>query len=397
MKVLVINCGSSSLKYQLFNMDTEGVLAKGIVERIGIDGSRLKHSPNGDDEIVMNEDVKDHKDAFKLVAKALTDNGHGVISSLEEIDAVGHRVVHGAEEFSGSVVIDDKVMNALDRCSNLAPLHNPPNIYGVEAAKEAMPGVPQTGVFDTAFHQSMPKRAYLYGLPYEHYEKHGVRRYGFHGTSHKFVAQRASDLLGKPLEETKIITCHLGNGASIAAVDKGESVDTSMGLTPLEGLVMGTRSGSFDPAIIKYLMEKENISIDEVDKILNKQSGVLGLSGISNDFRDLEKAAEEGNERAQIALDVFIYNVVKYVGAYMAAMNGADAIVFTAGLGENSASMRQAITDHLGYAGVEIDDEKNQIRGEEIDISTDKATCRTLVIPTNEELMIAREAKSLIS
>ncbi|OWZ84901.1 acetate/propionate family kinase [Natranaerobius trueperi] len=395
MKILVINCGSSSLKYQAFNMENEDVLAKGVVERIGIEGSKLKHEPHNGDETEIEKDVSDHKEAFKLVVDALTNEQHGVLSSLEEIDAVGHRVVHGGEEFSESVVINDEVMSALDRCISLAPLHNPPNIYGIEAAKENVPGVTQVAVFDTAFHQSMPKKSYLYGLPYEYYEKHSIRRYGFHGTSHKYVANRAAEMLGKPLNELKLITCHLGNGASVAAIDKGESVDTSMGLTPLEGLVMGTRSGSLDPAIIKYLMDKEDLTIEEVDTILNKKSGVLGLSEVSNDFRDIEKATEDGNEKAKTALDVFYYNVRKYVGSYLATLNGADAVIFTAGLGENSPGVREAVTEDMSYAGIELDKEKNQVRGKETDVSKDNASCKVLVIPTNEELMIARETKAL--
>ncbi|ACB85869.1 acetate/propionate family kinase [Natranaerobius thermophilus] len=396
MKILVINCGSSSLKYQVFNMENEDVLAKGAIERIGIEGSFLKHEPAGGEEVKIEKDVTDHKAAFKMVVDAITDEGHGVLKDLKEIEAVGHRVVHGGEEFSGSVIIDDDVMNALESCINLAPLHNPPNIYGIEASKANMPGVPQVGVFDTAFHQTMPKKAYLYGIPYEYYEKHSVRRYGFHGTSHKYVASRAADMLGKPLEDLKLITCHLGNGASVAAINKGESVDTSMGLTPLEGLVMGTRSGSMDPSIIKFLMDKEGLSIDEVDNILNKKSGVLGLSGLSNDFRDLEEAAAEGNERAENTLEVFYYTVSKYIGSYLAALNGADAIIFTAGLGENSPSVREAVTENLSYAGIKVDKDKNQVRGKETDISTDDASTRVLVVPTNEELMIAREAKGLL-
>ncbi len=397
MKILVINCGSSSLKYQVFNMDTEDVLAKGAVERIGIEGSFLKHEPQGGDKKVIEKEVTDHKAAFNMVINAITDAEHGVLKDLKEIEAVGHRVVHGGEEFSSSVKIDDEVMGALERCISLAPLHNPPNIYGIQASQDSMPGVPQVGVFDTAFHQTMPKKSYLYGIPYEYYEKYSIRRYGFHGTSHKYVAGRAAEMLGKPLEELKLITCHLGNGASVAAIDKGKSIDTSMGLTPLEGLVMGTRSGIIDPSIIKFLMDKEGLTIDEVDNILNKKSGVLGLSELSNDFRDLEEAAEEGNEQAQATLDVFYYTVSKYVGAYLASLNGADAVIFTAGLGENSPGVREAVTENLSFAGIKVDKEKNQVRGEETDISTDDADCRVLVVPTNEELMIARETKGLLA
>ncbi len=396
MKILVINCGSSSLKYQVFNMKTEGVLAKGQVERIGIGESRIKHKPHHADEVVIEEEVDDHSDAFNLVIKTLTDNDHGVVENLKEIEAVGHRVVHGGEKFSGSVMINEEVMNALKECSNLAPLHNPPNIHGINASKENMPGVPQVGVFDTAFHQSMPAKAYLYGIPYRYYENHGIRRYGFHGTSHKYVAHRAAKMLERPLEDLKIITCHLGNGASLAAVKNGVSVDTSMGLTPLEGLVMGTRSGSLDPSIVKFIMDKEEVTIEEVDNLLNKRSGMLGLSGISNDLRDIEDKAAEGNERAQLALEVFYYTISKYIGAYLATLNGADAIVFTAGVGENSPQVRETTLANLDFAGVKVDKEKNQVRGKEVDVSAEDSCCSVLVIPTNEELMIAREAQALL-
>ena len=396
MKVLVINCGSSSLKYQLIDMETESVLAKGLCERIGIEGSRLKHEPTGKDKVVIEENMADHNDAVKMVLDALVDPNHGVISSMDEINAIGHRVVHGGEEFSGSVIIDDAVMNALVKCSDLAPLHNPANIIGIKACEKIMPGVPQCGVFDTAFHQTVPKKAYLYALPYEYYEKYGVRRYGFHGTSHRFVSSEAAKMMGKPIEETKIITCHLGNGGSIAAVEHGKSVDTTMGFTPLEGLIMGTRCGDIDPSIVTFLENKEGLSAKEVDEIMNKKSGVLGISGVSSDFRDVEAAAAEGNERAQVALDAFAYKVAKSIGSYAAAMNGVDAIVFTAGLGENSGSTRQEICDYLGYLGVKLDAEANSKRGKAMEISTADSKVKVFVIPTNEELVIARDTKELL-
>ena len=388
MKALVINCGSSSLKYQLFDMTDESVLAKGLVERIGLPGSILIHRP-GEEKIEIKEEIENHAKAISLVLAALTDKNHGVVKSLEEINCVGHRVVHGGEAFSGSVAITPAVMEALKANIELAPLHNPPNIMGIDACTELMPGVPQVGVFDTAFHQTMPAEAYIYALPYEYYEKYKVRRYGFHGTSHRFVTQRALAMLGNP--DAKIITCHLGNGASLAAVKGGKCIDTSMGLTPLEGLAMGTRSGDIDPAIIEFIMNKENLTIAQMSNVLNKKSGVLGISGVSSDFRDIESAAEEGNQRAQLALDRFAYVVQKYIGSYVAAMDGVDAIVFTAGLGENSASMRKKICSGLKFLGIEIDDAKNKIRGEEIEISTPGSKTKVLVIPTNEELMIARD------
>lgn len=395
MKVLVINAGSSSLKYQLIDMDSSEVMAKGLCERIGIDGSMLTHTVNGE-KIKMPTEMKNHAQAIKAVIAALLDQTHGVISSMSEISAVGHRVVHGGEEFSGSEVITEAVKKALEACIDLAPLHNPPNLTGIEACEEAMPGVPQVAVFDTAFHQTMPPKAYLYAIPYEYYEKYKIRRYGFHGTSHKYVAGRAAAMLGKPLEELKIITCHLGNGSSICAIDHGKSVDTSMGFTPLAGLLMGTRTGDIDPAIVPFIMDKENKTIKEVNNIMNKESGVLGISGVSSDFRDVENAANQGNQRAQIALDMFEYDVKKYIGQYAAAMNGVDAIVFTAGVGENNCIMRSNITKGLSFMGVAIDEDKNNVRGEEVDISASGAAVKTLVIPTNEELMIALETKALV-
>lgn len=393
MKVLVVNCGSSSLKYQLFNMDDESVLAKGLVERIGLEGSVLNHQPTGKEKVSLTADIKNHTIAIKMVIEALTDKAHGVVASIEEIDAIGHRVVHGAEKFSDSVLITPAVMAALEEFVELAPLHNPPNISGINACSEIMPNVPQVGVFDTAFHQTMPKYAFLYGLPYEAYEKYGVRRYGFHGTSHKFVSQRAAELMGQHMSNLRIITCHLGNGASIAAVKNGKSIDTSMGFTPLEGLVMGTRCGDIDPAISPFLMKKLNMTPEQVDTYLNKKSGVLGLSGVSSDFRDLEEASAKGNERAQLAIDVFAYTVRKYIGSYAAAMGGVDVIVFTAGLGENSASMRDYICNGLEFLGTRIDPVRNSVRGKEQEISAEGAKVKIYLIPTNEELVIARDTK----
>ena len=396
MNVLVINCGSSSLKYQLIETDSEKVLAKGLCERIGIDGSMLTHQPGDADKIKKEIDMPNHTVAVKLVIDALTDKEHGVIKDLKEIDAVGHRMVHGGEEFAGSVVITEEVLSAVESCNDLAPLHNPANIIGVRSCQEIMPGVPMVGVFDTAFHQTMPKKAYLYGIPYEYYEKYKVRRYGFHGTSHDFVSKRTAEFLGKDRKDMKIIVCHLGNGASISAVKNGECVDTSMGLTPLEGLIMGTRSGDLDPAILEFICKKENISIEEMNTILNKKSGVLGLSGgISSDFRDLGNAADEGNEQAKVTLETYAYKVAKYVGSYAAAMNGVDAITFTAGVGENNISAREEICEYLGYLGIKIDTDKNNVRGEERVISTDDSKVKVLIIPTNEELAIARETVRL--
>ena len=396
MNVLVINCGSSSLKYQLINSDTSEVLAKGLCERIGIDGSAITHQPAGKDKITKKVPMPDHNKAVELVLEALTDAENGVISSLDEIDAVGHRVVHGGESFSEAVIIDDDVKKAIEACNDLAPLHNPANLIGIEACKALMKDVPMVAVFDTAFHQTMPSKAYLYGIPYEYYEKYKVRRYGFHGTSHAFVSKRAAEFIGKDPKNFKVIVCHLGNGASISAVKNGECIDTSMGLTPLQGLIMGTRSGDIDPAIVEYICSKENISVEEVINILNKKSGVLGMSGISSDFRDLVAAKEEGNKRAEDTLDTYAYHVAKYIGSYVTAMNGVDAIVFTAGVGENNASVRKAISEYFGYLGIEIDDEKNALRGEEVVISTPESKVAMLVVPTNEELAIARETVELI-
>lgn len=394
MKILVLNCGSSSLKYQLINMDGEVVLAKGLCERIGIEGSKLKHEGNGKYETLSP--MKNHTDAIKLVIDALLDKDHGVISSVDEVNAVGHRVVHGGEYFSDSVVINEKVKEAITICNELAPLHNPPNLIGIDACEELLPGKPQVAVFDTAFHQTMPEKAFLYAIPYELYQKHKIRKYGFHGTSHKYVSAKVAELIGKPIEDLKIITCHLGNGASVCAIDGGKSVDTSMGFTPLEGLAMGTRSGDIDPAVISYLSNKENISVKEVENILNQKSGVLGISGISSDFRDIEDAEAAGNKRAAVALELFYYRVAKYIGEYAAAMNGVDAVVFTAGLGENSAEAREEISNYLGYLGGKIDKEQNKCRGKERKISTEDSTLQIYTIPTNEELVIARDTKNLL-
>ena len=394
MNVLVINCGSSSLKYQLLNMDTEELLVKGLCERIGIDGY-LKHSlPNKEHE--ANIPMPDHEAAVKVVMDALVDKDHGCLSSMQDIHAVGHRVVHGAEMFSDSVVVTAEVEKAIEDCCELAPLHNPPNLIGIRACKKIMPHVPQVAVFDTAFHANMPEKAFLYALPYEMYVSHKIRKYGFHGTSHKYVSMIAAEMLGRPFNQVKTITCHLGNGASVAAINGGVSVDTSMGLTPLEGLAMGTRSGDIDPAVIPFIMQKENISAHEVVDILNKKSGMLGVSCVSSDFRDIGTAEENGDKRAKAALDLFCYRVARYVGSYAAAMNGVDAVVFTAGVGENSSDIRTRICSYLEFFGVKLDQEKNKKRGQALDISTADAKVRVLVIPTNEELVIARDTKEAL-
>lgn len=395
MNVLVINCGSSSLKYQLINSDSEEVLAKGLCERIGIDGI-LTHQPAGKDKIKTEVAMPNHTVAVELVIKSLTDSENGVIKSLDEIGAVGHRVVHGGESFAESVVITDEVMKAIEDCNDLAPLHNPANLIGIRACQELMPSVPMVAVFDTAFHQTMPKKAYFYGLPHEYYEKYKVRRYGFHGTSHSYVSKRVAEILGKDYSELKTIVCHLGNGASISAVQGGKCVDTSMGLTPLEGLIMGTRSGDLDPAILEFIANKENLTLAEVTNVLNKKSGVLGLSGVSSDFRDLEAAANDGNQWAIDTLDTYYYRVAKYIGSYAAAMNGVDVIVFTAGVGENNPPGREQIISYLGYLGADVVPEKNNFRGEERVISSDNAKVTVMVVPTNEELAIARETVRLV-
>lgn len=396
MNVLVINCGSSSLKFQLINSESEQVLAKGLCERIGIDGS-LTYQPEGGEKVKSDKAMPTHTEAIQFVIDALTDADTGVVKSLDEIGAVGHRVVHGGEKFASSVVITDEVKAAIEECNDLAPLHNPANLIGINACQKLMPGTPMVAVFDTAFHQTMPEKAYMYGLPYEYYDKYKVRRYGFHGTSHSFVSKRAAELAGKPYDQVKTIVCHLGNGASICAVENGKSVDTSMGLTPLEGLVMGTRSGDIDPAILEFISKKEGLDIAGLMNMLNKKSGVFGLSNnLSSDFRDLEEGANSGNEQARVALEVFAYRVAKYVGSYAAAMNGVDVIAFTAGIGENSGTVRSAVAKYLGYLGIEINEEANGKRGEEITISTPDSKVLVMVIPTNEELAIARETVALV-
>ena len=398
MNVLVINAGSSSLKYQLLNPATGELLAKGLCERIGIDG-RFTYKPQLEGKEAVKEAevaMPTHSEAIKTVLDALVDAKNGVIASMKEIDAVGHRVVHGGEKFAASVIITDEVMKTIEECNPLAPLHNPANIIGIKACQELMPGVPMVAVFDTAFHQTMPPVAYTYALPYEYYEKDKVRRYGFHGTSHKYVSQRAADMLGKPISELKLISCHLGNGSSVTAIDGGKSVDTSMGFTPLAGLPMGTRSGDLDAGILEYLMNKYNMNITEMLTILNKKSGVQGVSGVSSDFRDLENAFADGNERAGLAVDLFNYGVKKLIGEYAAAMGGVDAIIFTAGVGENSASQRMAIASGLEFMGVKMDEDANKVRGEERVISAVDSKVKVLLIPTNEELMIAMDTASLV-
>lgn len=397
MKILVINCGSSSLKYQVLDMTNEELICKGLVEKIGIEGSVISHTKTGMEKFVLEVPMADHKDAIGHVIDALQDAEHGVVKNMSEIAAVGHRVAHGGEKFSKSVLIDDEVLKAIEDCIELAPLHNPANLIGIAACQELMPGVPMVATFDTAFHQTMAPESYLYALPYEYYEKYGVRRYGFHGTSHQYVAERAADMLNVALEDLKIITCHLGNGASVSAIKGGKCVSTSMGLTPLEGLVMGTRCGDIDPSIINYIAAKEGFDQKAVDNMMNKQSGMLGLSGVSSDFRDIEAAAESGNERAQLALKVFARKVKFYIGAYMAVLNGCDAIVFTAGVGENDMGMRDIICENMGNLGIKLDLVKNKVRGIEAIVSKDDSPVKVLLIPTNEELMIARDTLRLVS
>ncbi|AQM60772.1 MULTISPECIES: acetate/propionate family kinase [Clostridium] len=398
MKILVINCGSSSLKYQLINMENEEVLAQGLVERIGIEGSILTQKVEGRDKYIIEQPMKDHQDAIKLVLDALVDDTHGVIKSMDEISAVGHRVVHGGEKYSKSVLVDDEVMNYLEECVKLAPLHNPPNIIGINACKALMPNTPMAVVFDTAFHQTMPAKAFTYAIPYELYQKHGIRRYGFHGTSHKYVSRKVAEVMGKNIEDLKIITCHLGNGGSLTAVDGGKSVDTSMGFTPLEGIVMGTRSGNIDPAIITYLINELGYTSEEVNTMLNKKSGLLGISELSSDFRDIRDAAfDRKEERAILTKDVFFYSIKKQIGAYAAAMGGVDVIVFTAGIGENSIETREGVLEGLEFLGVKLDKEKNAIRADINEISTDDSRVKAYVIATNEELMIAKETLELIN
>ncbi len=397
MKILVINCGSSSLKYQLIDMEDESVIAKGLCERIGIDGSKLTHQPSGKDKYVVENPMPSHKVAIEMVMDALQDPEHGVIKSTDEISAIGHRVLHGGRVYSDSIVVDEDVKRVIRECFDLGPLHNPANLMGIEACEEAMPGKPNVAVWDTGFGMSMPEKAYMYAIPHEYYEKYSIRRYGFHGTSHKFVSGEAIKFGNLDPENAKVIVCHLGNGASVSASIGGKCVDTSMGLTPLEGLIMGTRSGDVDPAVIQYICNKENKDVNEVLNILNKKSGVLGMSGgVSSDFRDIETAKKEGNHLAEVALDAFIYRVAKYIGAYTAAMNGVDAIAFTAGVGENDKVGRKAICEYLGYLGVKIDDEANDVRGKYAVISAPDSKVKVMLIPTNEELAIARETKALI-
>lgn len=396
MKILVINCGSSSLKYQLIDMETEELMAKGLVERIGIEGSRIKHETIGKEKKTIETPMQDHKRALELVMESLTNEEYGAIKSLDEIDAVGHRVVHGGEDFAQSVIIDEKVLKGIEDNVEIAPLHNPPNIMGIKACQRLLPNVKQVAVFDTAFHQTMPAESYIYALPYEYYEKYKIRRFGFHGTSHKYITNRAAEMLGKDVNEVNLITCHLGNGSSICAVKNGKSIDTSMGFTPLEGLAMGTRCGDLDPAILPFLMEKENLSTDEINTLINKKSGVLGISGVSSDFRDIEAARDEGNKRAKLALDIFEKRVRGYIGSYMTELEHVDAIVFTAGVGENSIEMRESIVNGLKSLGIKIDTERNNVRGEDKLISADDSSIKIFVIPTNEELMIARDTKTLV-
>ncbi len=396
MNILVINCGSSSLKFQLIDMTTEAVQAKGLCERIGIDGSRIVYTPAGGEKMTIESPMPTHTEAIKLVLDCLTNSEYGVIKSLKEINAVGHRVVHGGEKFASSTIITDEVIKVIEECNELAPLHNPANLIGINVCRELMPGVPMVGVFDTAFHQTMPKKAYLYGLPIKAYTDYKIRRYGFHGTSHSFVSKRVAEFLGKPVEDLKTIVCHLGNGASICAVDGGKSVDTSMGFTPLAGLVMGTRSGDIDPAILEYYANKEGLTLSEVTTVLNKKSGMEGLTGGKSDFRDLEEGYEAGDQACIDAIEVFCYNVARFVGAYAASLNGVDVIAFTAGIGENSGFVRGKICEYLGYLGITIDAEQNSKRGEDIIISTPDSKVTVCVIPTNEELMIARDTKALV-
>ena len=397
MKTLVINCGSSSLKYQLIDMNTEECMVQGLVERIGIEGSVLTQKVEGRDKYIINTEIKDHKEAIKLVLGALIDPIHGVIKSMDEISAVGHRVVHGGEKYSDSVLIDDEVLKSIEECIVLAPLHNPPNLIGIEACKELMPNTPMVAVFDTAFHQTMPKHSYICPLPYELYEKYSIRKYGFHGTSHKYVSNKVAKVMGKDIKDLKIVTCHLGNGCSLSAVKNGKSIDTSMGFTPLAGVMMGTRSGSIDPSVISFLIEEHGYKIEEVDELLNKKSGVLGISGVSSDFRDVLAAADSGNERAKLALEIFYYKVRTQIAAYAGAMGGVDVIVFTAGIGENSSITRKEILKGLEFFGFELNEENNEIRGKIQEISTEDSKVKVYVVPTNEELMIALDTFEIIN
>lgn len=396
MKVLVINCGSSSLKYQLIDSETEEALAVGLCDRIGLEMGDIQYTPAGGEKIKKELEIKDHEVAVKLVLEVLTDKEYGIIDSLDEIGAVGHRVVHGGEKFAESVVITDEVVEAIEECNELAPLHNPANLIGIRACASLMEGVPMVAVFDTAFHQTMPEKAYLYGLPHEYYDKYKIRRYGFHGTSHSYVSKKAAEFAGLDINDSKIVVCHLGNGSSISAVLNGESVDTSMGFTPLAGLVMGTRSGNIDPSIIEFISKKEDKTLEEVMYILNKESGVWGMSDVSSDFRDLNDAMDQGNALAKSAFEVFIYTVAKYIGGYVAAMNGVDVIAFTAGIGENDPKVRELVCEYLGYLGVNIDLEKNKTKGQQLMLTDEDSKVKVCIIPTNEELAIARETVGLI-
>ena len=395
MKILVVNCGSSSLKYQLIDMETEEVMAKGYLERIGIDGSFLTHRI-GEQKYKIEKNIKDHAEGMELVIEQLLHKDYGVISSLDEIDAIGHRIVHGGDKFTKSVLVDDEVVKGIEDAIKFAPLHNPAHLQGIYACQKELPGKPNVVVFDTAFHQTMPEKAYIYPIPYEYYEKYKIRKYGAHGTSHKFVSHRVAELMNKPIEDLKIISCHLGQGASLCAIKDGKCVDTSMGLTPLGGIPMGTRSGDLDPSIVTFLMEKENISPAEMEKKKKKKSGKLGISGVSSDDRDVEAAANEGNERAKLAISNFVYQVAGYIGRYAAQMNGVDVITFEAGIGENGIAVRKGICEYLGFLGVKIDEEKNNCRGEEVEISTPDSKVKVYVVPTNEELMIARETRDIV-
>ena len=395
MKILVVNCGSSSLKYQLIDMETEEVMAKGYLERIGIDGSFLTHRI-GEQKYKIEKNIKDHAEGMELVIEQLLHKDYGVISSLDEIDAIGHRIVHGGDKFTKSVLLDDEAVKGIEDAIKFAPLHNPAHLQGIYACQKELPGKPNVVVFDTAFHQTMPEKAYIYPIPYEYYEKYKIRKYGAHGTSHKFVSHRVAELMNKPIEDLKIISCHLGQGASLCAIKDGKCVDTSMGLTPLGGIPMGTRSGDLDPSVVTFLMEKENISPAEMETLLNKKSGKLGISGVSSDDRDVEAAANEGNERAKLAISNFVYQVAGYIGRYAAQMNGVDVITFEAGIGENGIAVRKGICEYLGFLGVKIDEEKNNCRGEEVEISTPDSKVKVYVVPTNEELMIARETRDIV-
>ena len=395
MKILIVNAGSSSLKYQLINMDNEATIAQGMIERIGIEGGKLTQKANGEKRVIMS-DMKDHLDAVAMMIQVLTDKDYGVITSMDEVGAVGHRVVQGGELFTASAVINDEVIAAIEKNVQLAPLHNPANLMGIYACQKIMPNTPMVAVFDTAFHQTMPPKSYLYGVPMEYYERLRVRRYGFHGTSHRYVSQRAAEILGRPIEELRLVTCHLGNGSSMAAVQFGKSVDTSMGMTPLEGVIMGTRSGNVDPAVLQFIMNHENLDINQMLDILNKQSGFLGISGISSDMRDVEEAAANGDRNSQIAIDMLYQGIKKYIAAYAAVMGGVDAVIFTAGIGENGWELREGVLENMEFLGIKFDKEKNKVRGKEIEISTPDSKVKVLVVPTNEEIVIARDTLALV-